>query len=394
MALRPRRLLLAAALLLAILPLAACRRGSQSQKQYGYISARQASLRDRVAMVYNKVATVHNGDRVQILEDKRRFLRVRTEQGEEGWIEERYVAGQDVYDGLQRLVRENAKDPPQSTATARASLNMHVEPSRTSPAIYQLKEADKVEVLKRAVAEKQAPGAAPPRKAEDVQTRQEEQQKEQEEDAVVAAKGKKDEPPATGKPVKKAAAIAPPPNTPPPSFEDWWLVRDSAGRYGWVLGRMLDIDVPIDVAQYAEGQRIVAGFVLDRVKDEESGKDIPEYLVLLTDPKDGLPYDFNQVRVFTWNRKRSRYETAYRDRLQGQLPVLVGREDFGKEGVLPTFTVRALGGEGKVVARKYKLNTPMVRPVLAPGEQPVRFASPSHEQQQARSRVARRKTRH
>ncbi len=30
---------------------------------------------------------------------------------------------------------------------------------------------------------------------------------------------------------------------------------------------MIDLDVPLDVAQYAEGQRIVAFFVLDQVED-------------------------------------------------------------------------------------------------------------------------------
>jgi hypothetical protein len=30
---------------------------------------------------------------------------------------------------------------------------------------------------------------------------------------------------------------------------------------------MIDLDVPLDVAQYAEGQRIVAFFVLNQVQD-------------------------------------------------------------------------------------------------------------------------------
>ena len=83
-------------------------------------------------------------------------------------------------------------------------------------------------------------------------------------------------------------------------LEDWWLVRDSNQRVGWVLARMVDIDVPLDVAQYAEGQRIVAVFVLDQVQDKDKDKKVPEYLTAVTEPKDGLPFDFNQIRVFTW----------------------------------------------------------------------------------------------
>ena len=141
-------------------------------------------------------------------------------------------------------------------------------------------------------------------------------------------------------------------------------------RVGWVLARMIDLDVPLEVAQYAEGQRIVAFFVLNQVQDGD--KKVPQYLTVVTEPKDGLPFDFNQIRVFTWNVRRHRYETAYRERMEGVLPVTVSQENFDKEGLLPTFVIRVQDDDGKITERKYKLNTPIVRRVLAPGEQPVR----------------------
>ena len=97
-----------------------------------------------------------------------------------------------------------------------------------------------------------------------------------------------------------------------PVMEDWWLIRNTEGHVGWVLARFVDIDVPIEIAQYAEGQRIVAAFVLDQVAD--GAQKVPQYLVLLTENKDGMPFDFNQIRVFTWNVRKHRYETAYRER--------------------------------------------------------------------------------
>lgn len=158
-----------------------------------------------------------------------------------------------------------------------------------------------------------------------------------------------------------------------PVLEDWWLVRDAENRVGWVLARMVDIDVPLDIAQYAEGQRFVAFFVLDQVQDAGrggTGKNVPQYLCVMTEPHDGLPYDYDQIRVFTWNVRKHRYETAYREHgLNGVLPVTVTSENFDKEGTLPVFILRVKDDSGNVSERKYKMNTPIVRRVLSPGEQ-------------------------
>jgi len=61
-----------------------------------------------------------------------------------------------------------------------------------------------------------------------------------------------------------------------------------------VLARMVDIDVPLDIAQYAEGQRFVAFFALNQVQDqgkEGADKNVSQYLCAITEPHDGLPYD-------------------------------------------------------------------------------------------------------
>ena len=288
-----------------------------------YVSAPQAFLRDRVAAVYNKTATVKNGDRVDVLDREKRFVKVRTSNGTEGWIEQRYLISQQVFDRFQALTKERQNDPVQATGSTRNDTNLHIEPGRETDHLYLLPAASKVSVLARGTAERTG---------------------------VVV-------PPSPGKKDKPAG----------PVMEDWWLVRDAQGHAGWLLARMVDLDVPLEIAQYAEGQRFVAFFKLNEVQDED--KKVPQYLALLSEPKDGQPFDFDKVHVFTWNVKRHRYETAYRERnLNGVLPVTVTHEDFGKEGDLPVFILRVKDDSGNIAERKYKLNTPMVRRVLAPGE--------------------------
>ena len=97
---------------------------------------------------------------------------------------------------------------------------------------------------------------------------------------------------------------------------------------------------------------------------------MPQYLVVYSESKEGLPFDYNQARVFTWNLKRHRYETAYRERnLNGMLPVTISQENFDKEGTLPVFVLRVKDESGDIQERKYKLNTPIVRRVLGPGDE-------------------------
>ena len=329
-----------------------------------YVSAAETSLRDRVATMYNKVATVHNGDRVEVLERQRRFLRVRTTGGQEGWVEERSLVPQDIYDQFQKLAADNASTPVQAHGTTRAELNMHVTPSRDGEHLYQLRDGEKIDVLRRATSEKNPP-KSPPKTPPPTSPKPGDKQS-----AKPAAGGKPTT--ANAGPAKSAANDKPTADQPPPPkpvMEDWYLVRDSAGHVGWVLLRMIDLDIPLDIAQYAEGQRIIGYFVLNTV--EEDGKPQAQYLVLLNEPKDGLPWDYNQIRVFTRNRAKHRYETAYRERnLEGYLPVSVGHRDFGgKEGDLPIFTIRKKNVDGKIVDMTYKMNGPIVRRVLTPEEE-------------------------
>jgi SH3-like domain-containing protein len=330
--------------LVSMLFASGCHRGGGRILEIAYVSAVQANLRDHVAAVYEKTGVVKNGERVEVLDHDRHFAKVRSSTGASGWIEQRYLVGEDVFERIRKLTADNQHAPVQAQGTTRNDTNLHVEPGRDTEHLYQISAGEKLALLRRGTADKPGAFAAP------------------------FHSGRR----SAGSAARNAGAEKEERKQPVPLVEDWWLVRDSHDRVGWVLSRMIDVDVPLEIAQYAEGQRIIAFFVLNQVPDAD--KKVPQYLAVLSEPKDGLPFDFNQIRVFTWNARHHRYETAYRERVEGVLPVTVGEEAFAKDGSLPVFVIRVPDDAGKITERKYKLNTPIVRRVLAPGEQPPRAA--------------------
>jgi SH3-like domain-containing protein len=388
------------ALLLVLLFAASCKHGGAlGSSEVMYVSAPQANLRDHVAAVYNRVGEVKNGDRVEVLEHQKRFVRVRTAQKIEGWVELRALVPRDIYDQFQKLGKENRTLPIEGHGVTRVELNMHVTPGRETETLYQLAESSKVELLKRSTTVRATPEEIAAKKAATIARAAGEQAKLAPKKHVkptpqpAQTQAPANSPSAAQNltPAAKQSALssAPVEEPKPKPMDDWWLVRDQQGRVGWVLAHMVDLDIPLEVAQYAEGQRIQAAFVLNTVQDEEKGA-ISQYLVLLNENKDGIPYDFNQVRVFTWNLKRHRYETGYREHfIIGYFPAKVSTEDFGREGTMPVFTIRKQNADGTISDRKYRVIGNIVRPVLAPGEQPQQAAhSPDQPQKKAEQKKA------
>ena len=319
-------------MLSCVLLISACSRFHHEQREMVYVaSARPVYLHDRVAPVSNRVCQVVNGQALQVLEHGRRFLKVKTEKNEIGWVEERAVIDEKIYDGFVQLAAVSKNDPVAATATLRDDLAMHLLPGRDTERFYLLSGNTKVELLVRASAPKKATEVFGPSPKS----------------AATPTVGGKNAP-ATGNP-KPATANAPPvavAETAPPDMEDWWLARDPQGHVGWLLASRLDVDVPDEVAQYAEAQRIIGAWMLTKVND--SGADPPgekpEYVMALAPPQSGLPYDFDQIRVFTWSLKHHRYETAFRlHPIQGYLPVLVFSQNTAS-GKVPAFSFELASG--------------------------------------------------
>ena len=127
-------------------------------------------------------------------------------------------------------------------------------------------------------------------------------------------------------------------------------------------------------------------------------KDVPEWVTVLSPYQAGLPYDFDQVRVFIWNVKKHRYETGFRQKnIEGFLPVelALARDPDAKtpqQGEpAPTFTIHVLPADappvvpdkvtGAVVAPRttakvYRLEGNILRRILPPNAEPPEDAHP------------------
>ena len=321
-----------------------CKQFHHEQHDTVYVSARQMYLHDRVAAVSNRVAEVVNGQQLEVLEHGRRFLKVKTQKNEIGWIEERAVIDAQSYQAFAQLADAHKQDPVVATGVLRDDIYLHLLPGRETERFYLLPGNAKVQLLVRASVPKAgAPGPVHPKPAEP-------KAPQATPSPAVPVIGPV---PTTEKPIAKPVAkpgIAPTveaPAPPPIPMEDWWLIRDGEGHAGWLLAGRVDVDAPDEIAQYAEGQRIVGAYVLTRVHDDEAttpDHQVPEYVTVLSPNQSGLPFDFDQVRVFTWSLKRHRYETAFRlHPIQGYLPVRVSTQTV-KDASVPAFSFQLASG--------------------------------------------------
>ena len=286
--------------LLALLLVTSCSPKPEPILDQATVVAKNASLRQRSSSTSRTLRTLDPGDRVEVLERQNNWYRVRYGPDVQGWMEESTVVTNATRERIRTLVSASQDQLAQNTGVLREEANFRIEPGRTSSIIRKLDSGAKVEVLDRVTT---------PRPGSD-------------------------------------------------SSSDVWLkVRPSPKEVGWVIGNLVEFDIPADVAPYSESYTYSAVKTLNQVQDPLAG---PVNWYLVGERKPGLdPHlDFQGIRVFTWNQKKHRYETAFRLKgLRGIYPLEAGQE-AGK----PTFRVYQLlpDGSGKS-AREFVMNGVIVR---------------------------------
>ncbi len=248
------------------------------------VVAKNASVRLKNSSTSRTLRTLDTGDRVNVLERQDNWYRIRYGDEVEGWMEESTVVTNATKKRIQELVVASQNQSPQNTAVLHDDANLRIEPGRSSPIIRKLDRGTMVEVLDRTT---------------------------------------------TPRPNSETASDA------------WIKVRSSPTPVGWVLGGLVVFDIPADIAQYSEGYTYAAVKTINRVQDSFAG---PINWYVVGERKPGLdPHvDFSGIRVFTWNLKKHRYETAFRTKdLRGVYPL-----EIGQEGVNPTFRIYEMGENG------------------------------------------------
>jgi hypothetical protein len=222
--------------------------------------------------------------------------------------------------------------------------NLRVEPGRTAPRLYQFGRGVPVEVVARAVAD----WVQVSDERENV--RENDSQEKKKEDWFLV-RGLATRPPG------EVSARASESNTTTQPGDQTIPIA------GWVVSRFVELDLPDAVREgmASANVRPIAWFELNRVASPSGDK--PQYLVAGTRSSEGQACDFTTLRVYTWNPKRTRYETAFiENNLCGEMPV---RIDKGPKDE-PEFRFRQL--EGAKDERVYRLTQTVVRRIREPGD--------------------------
>jgi hypothetical protein len=336
-----RKLLVAVPLLCLVALLAWYFRPKHEILDEMFVSERSVTLWSSVAQVRESVGILHYGDRVNVLARRNETFKVRTAASGTGWVDARYLMEPALWQRSARLLEQTRAMPVQARGRTKVATNLRVEPGRTQPRLYQFGRGIAVEVVGRAVADWSQSG--------DEKESAEPQEAKKEEWYLVRGLATRPPGEANARNAEVNGATQPGDQTIPIA--------------GWVIARFIEYELPDAVREGTASANVrpIAWFELNRVSDPAGEK--PQYLVAGARGSEGQPCDFTTLRVYTWNLRRSRYETAFIENdLCGALPVRVGRGPKNE----PEFRFREMDGSNS--ERVYRLMQTVVRRVREEGD--------------------------
>jgi len=333
-----RKLLVAIPLLLVVVVVALIVRPKHEYIGEAYVSTRSTAILSSVAQVRQEIGELHYGEHVEMMAKRNEFVKVKTSQGLIGWVDAHQLMDPPLWQRSIALLKKAQELSVQARGRTKVATNLRVEPGRTEARLYQFGRGIPVEVVGRSTADW-------------VQVSDEKDTSnpgETKKEDWFLVRGVATRPP--GETFARTGAAIPSTTTVPGD--------GSAPIAGWVVARFVELDEPDPVREGASSANVrpVAWFELNRVPDE--GGEKSQYLLAATRGPEGQVCDFTNLRVYTWNKKRTRYETAFIENdLCGALPIRIGAGPKGE----PEFRFKVMNG-GKE-ERTYRLIQTVVRRV-------------------------------
>jgi hypothetical protein len=273
-----------------------------------YVGGEGATVWNSTAQIRSPIANLAYGQPVEVYQRDADNVLVSTPEGVRGWVSSVSLIDADLWRRVSLLAETTKSMPVQAVGHTRARANLHTRPGRQSPVILEASGNSPLVVLQHAMAPN-------------------------------------DQGPENGETKSSAGG--------------WWLVRanvrDVGSVSGWVLDRLVLLDLPEPLPEYqsSEAFNVVAWFEINSGLDSATGGYKPEYLVAGTRDSEGA-CDFTLARVYTWSTNRNRYETAFLDSgLCGKLPVdVTPAKTPGGDAYFRFQDVGAAGMENRVYAMK------------------------------------------
>jgi len=304
------------------------------------VMARRAQVRSSTAVVAADLKEVVRGDTLDIIDsitvpetgESWLRVRVRDEEGTEGWIEARNVISQQMVERSRGIAKDDESIPAQASGQLRASTNIRFSPDRSGNdnILMKLESGARFEI----VGWKRVPR---PKSLDTTES----------DDAPKAGAAE----PGTVRRKRESDR----PKEPEDVNEIWYKVRlppsISPAPAGWVFGKQVELTVPSDIIFYRTGREFVAWQRLDAegddlqkasLRDKDAAKDArPGSWVILEKSSTGEANsldspDFDRIFVLGYDKDRQEHYTAYRSPdLNGFLPLRIERN-----GEVKNFAVR------------------------------------------------------
>src|SRR5262245_32825195 len=297
-----RKLLVAIPLLLLVVVVAWIVRPKHEYIGDAYVSSKSTALLSSVAQVRQEVGELHFGEHVVMMAKRNEFVKVKTSSGLVGWVDAHQLMDPPLWQRSIVLLKSAQGLPAQARGRTKVATNLRVEPGRSEARLYQFGRGIPVEVVGRSTADwvqvsDEKESASP--------------QETKKEDWFLV-RGVATRPP--GETTARTGSTIPAMTTEPGD--------GSVPIAGWVVARFVELDVPDAVREGASSANVrpIAWFELNRVPDDSGER--PQYLLAAVRGPEGQACDFTNLRVFTWNKKKTRYETAFIENdLCGALPI-------------------------------------------------------------------------